>query len=68
VRTEDDVMIVPVLDEVSVVQKQLVLEEELHIRRQVESEAVEVPVTLCKQWAVVERIAPDETKTQEETD
>jgi stress response protein YsnF len=67
VRTEDDVMIVPVLDEVSVVQKQLVLEE-LHIRRQVESGAVEVPVTLCKQWAMVERIGPDETKTQEETD
>ena len=50
-------MIVPVLEEVLVVQKQLVLKEELHIRRRVETEAVEVPVSLRKQRAIVERVA-----------
>jgi stress response protein YsnF len=66
IRTEGDVTIVPVLEEVLVVTKQLVLKEELHIRRQVEIEAVEVPVTLRKQRAVVEREAPDGSITHEE--
>lgn len=35
IRTEGDVTIVPVLEEVLVVMKQLVLKEELHIRRRV---------------------------------
>jgi stress response protein YsnF len=58
IRTEGDVTIVPVLEEVLVVEKRLVLKEELHIRRRVETEAVEVPMTLRKQRAVVERISP----------
>jgi stress response protein YsnF len=69
IRTEGDVTIVPVLEEVLVVTKQLVLKEELHIRRQVETETVEVPVTLRKQRAVVEREAPDGSIiNEEETD
>jgi stress response protein YsnF len=69
VRTENDVVIVPVLEEVLVVQKQLVLKEELHIRRRVEIETVEVPVTRRKQRAIVERVAPDGSKINvEETD
>jgi len=59
IRTEGDVTIVPVLEEVLVVEKRLVLKEELHIRRRVEIETVEVPVTLRKQRAVVERIDPN---------
>jgi uncharacterized protein (TIGR02271 family) len=66
IRTEGDVTIVPVLEEVLVVTKQLVLKEELHIRRWVETETVEVPVTLRKQRAVVEREAPDGSITHEE--
>jgi stress response protein YsnF len=66
IRTEGDVTIVPVLEEVLVVTKQLVLKEELHIRRRVETETVEVPVTLRKQRAVVEREAPDGSITHEE--
>ena len=58
-RTEGDVTIVPVLEEVIVVEKSLVLKEELHIRRSVAAETVEVPVTLRKQRAIVERLAPD---------
>ena len=66
VRTENDVVIVPVLEEVLVVQKQLVLKEELHIRRRVETEAVEVPVSLRKQRSIVEREAADGSTTNEE--
>ena len=60
IRTDGDVTIVPVLEEVLVVEKRLVLKEELHIRRRVETETVEVPVTLRKQRAIVEREAPDD--------
>ena len=38
IRTDGDVTIVPVLEEVLVVEKRLVLKEELHIRRRVETE------------------------------
>ncbi|WP_246529654.1 DUF2382 domain-containing protein [Microvirga zambiensis] len=55
IRTEGDMTIVPVLEEVLVVEKRLVLKEELHIRRIVEMEAIEMPVTLRKQRAIVER-------------
>jgi len=69
IRTEGDVTIVPVLEEVLVVTKQLFLKEELHIRRRVETETVEVPVSLRKQRAVVEREAPDGSIiNEEETD
>jgi uncharacterized protein (TIGR02271 family) len=60
IRTDGDVTIVPVLEEVLVVEKRLVLKEELHIRRRVTAETVEVPVTLRKQRAIVEREAPDD--------
>ena len=59
VRTEDGVTIVPVLEEVLFVEKRLVLKEELHIRRRVSTETVEVPVTLRKERAIVERVPPD---------
>ncbi|MBA1159124.1 YsnF/AvaK domain-containing protein [Microvirga sp. Marseille-Q2068] len=65
IRTEGDVTIVPVLEEVLVVEKRLVLKEELHIRRRVAAETVEVPVTLRKQRAIVEREAPDGTSIAE---
>ncbi len=59
VRTEGDVVIVPVLEEVLVVEKRLVLKEELHIRRHVARENVEVPVTLRKERAVIERVTAE---------
>ena len=65
IRTEGDVTILPVLEEVLVVEKRLVLKEELHIRRRVETETVEVPVTLRKQRAVVEREAPKDPVADE---
>jgi uncharacterized protein (TIGR02271 family) len=58
-RTEGDLTIIPVLEEILVVEKRLVLKEELHIRRHATRENVEVPVTLRKQRAVIERLAAD---------
>jgi uncharacterized protein (TIGR02271 family) len=59
VRTENDVVIIPVLEEVLIVEKRLVLKEELHIRRSVTRENIEVPISLRKQRAVVERLGPE---------
>jgi uncharacterized protein (TIGR02271 family) len=66
VRTEGDVTIVPVLEEVLIVEKRLVLKEELHVRRQQTTENVEVPVTVRRQRAVVERCTPDGDSRAEE--
>jgi stress response protein YsnF len=55
-RTEGDVTIVPVFEERLVVEKQLFLVEEVRIRRTTSVESVEVPVTLRKELATVERL------------
>ena len=60
IRTEGEVTIIPVLEEVLVVEKRLLLKEELHIRRRVTSEASEIPIKLRKQTAQIERIEGDE--------
>lgn len=74
VRTEAGVTIIPVMEEVLVVEKRLVLREEIHIRQTSSGEDVEVPVTLRKQHAVVEHLGsdgqplqPHETTISEET-
>src|SRR5215204_4338170 len=54
IRTEGGVTIVPILEEVVMLQKQLVLREELHIRRHRRAETVEIPVRLRRQRAIVE--------------
>jgi stress response protein YsnF len=46
VRTEGDLTIVPVVEEVLFVEKRLVLKEEIHIRRRLTREVVEMPVKL----------------------
>lgn len=56
VRVENDVMIVPVVEEVVVVEKRLVLVEELHIHRRRTTEHVEEPFTLRRTRAEVERV------------
>ncbi len=55
VRQEGDVTIVPVVEEVLVVQKRLVLVEEVHLRRTRRSETVSHPVSLAMQRADVVR-------------
>jgi len=59
VRTEGDVTIIPVVEETLVVEKRLVLKEELHVRRRITQEAVEVPVTLRKTRVEIEHIDAD---------
>jgi uncharacterized protein (TIGR02271 family) len=56
VRTEGDVTVLPVVEEVLVVEKRLFLKEEVHVRHCKTNETVEVPVTLRRQNAVVERL------------
>ncbi|HEU6442623.1 MAG TPA: YsnF/AvaK domain-containing protein [Microvirga sp.] len=65
VRTEDGVTIVPILEEVLVVEKRLVLKEELHVRKATTTDNLEVPVQLRKQRASVERTAADEDDSNE---
>ena len=59
IRTEGDVTIIPIVEEVLVVEKRLVLKEELHIRRSRTTETLAVPVKVRKQRAVVEELAGD---------
>ena len=67
VRTEDGVTIVPILEEVLVVEKRLVLKEELHIRKKITTEEVEIPVELRKQRAIIERVPVDDDGTDNNT-
>ncbi|WP_411036002.1 DUF2382 domain-containing protein [Shinella sp. BYT-45] len=55
IRTEGDVTIVPVMEEILVVEKRLVLAEEIRIRRIATIEDVSIPVELRKQRATIER-------------
>ena len=55
VREEGDKLIIPVTEERLVITKELVLVEELHLRRQVTVEQFEQPVDLRRTRAVVER-------------
>jgi len=63
VRVDGDLTVVPVLEEVLFVEKRLVLAEEIHIRRRVKREDVEVPVSLRKQRAIIEPSPPDDVQT-----
>lgn len=55
-RVEGDTTIVPVVEEIVVIEKRLILVEEIHIRQIATSEEVSVPVPLRKQTATVDRI------------
>jgi uncharacterized protein (TIGR02271 family) len=65
VRTEGDVTIIPVLKETMVVEKRLVLIEEVHIRRTTSSRVVETPVTLRKQKAIIDSLPSDTQSTRQ---
>lgn len=57
VREEGDVTIYPVLEEVLVVEKRLVLKEEVRVRRVTSQTEVSEPVTLRRQRADIEHVA-----------
>ncbi len=59
-RTENNVLIIPVVEEVLVMEKRLVVVEEMHIRIVQTQEEVEQAVPLRRQRAVVERLAAGE--------
>ena len=48
--------VVPILEEVLIVEKRLLLKEEVRITRHSTTDVVETPVTLRKQRAIVERL------------
>ena len=58
VRWEGDTFIVPVVEEVLVVEKRLVLKEELRIRPEKSVERVEKPVVVRRTVASIERSGP----------
>ena len=59
VRLEGNTTIVPVVEEVLVVEKRLVVREELHVRRTRESDVFEERVPVRRQDVIVERLDPD---------
>lgn len=62
IRYEADVLVIPVVEEVAVVHKQLVLKEELHVRKRLRQTPYEETVTLRTEEAVVERVAGEDGK------
>jgi uncharacterized protein (TIGR02271 family) len=67
VRTAGDVTIVPVMEEILVVEKRLFLKEELHIKRRVTTETTEAEVPVRKQQAVIHREGRDAFDQSEES-
>ena len=55
VRLEGSTTIIPVVEEVVVVEKRLVLVEEIHVRRKTATRTEEIPVTLRSERAAIER-------------
>jgi uncharacterized protein (TIGR02271 family) len=67
-RQEGDTTIVPVVEEVVVVQRKLVLKEELHLRLVRTTEQHRESVTLRRQEAVVERLPVEQLSTEKKAD
>jgi stress response protein YsnF len=63
-RRDGETLIVPIVDEVLVVQRQLILKEEVRIRRERKTERHQERVKVRKQEAVITRLAADEQETQ----
>ena len=61
-RQEGDTMIIPVLEEVLVVEKRLMLKEEIHVRREQVTFHAPQSVTLRRDEIHVERVASPETE------
>ena len=67
IREEDGLTIIPVFEEQLVVEKRLVLVEEVHIRHTLQGKPVELPVTLRRQHATVERVRAEEEHASDGT-
>ena len=62
VRLEGGTTIIPVVEEVLVVEKALVLVEEIHLRRRTETETVQIPATVRSERASIERDDPSTSR------
>jgi uncharacterized protein (TIGR02271 family) len=65
VRLEGDTTIIPVVEEQVVVEKRLMLVEEIHVRRASETSVQEVPVIVRSEKAEIERDGMDATEIRE---
>ncbi len=65
VREEGDTLIFPVVEEVLVIEKRLILKEEVRLTRTRSAEAFEQPVTVRSTRAVVDRLNPNSTDPKE---
>lgn len=68
VRLEGTTTIIPVVEEVAVVEKRLVLVEEIHVRRKSATERREVPVTLRAEQVAIEQERLDGAEGQSASD
>jgi len=59
IRSEGELTIIPVLEEVLVVERKLLLKEEIHVQRTVTKETVTQNVPVRKQRAVIESHGPE---------
>src|SRR5215212_247932 len=59
IRNEGELTIIPVLEEVLVVERKLLLKEEIHVQRTVTKETVSQTVPVRKQRAVIESEGPE---------
>lgn len=66
VRRDGDTIILPIVEEVLVVEKRLRLKEELHITKHGTEERAETTVTLRREQAIIERFDADGRVTAEE--
>lgn len=63
VREDGDTTVIPVVEEVLVVERRLVLKEEIYVRRVNSTERFHQVVTLREQRATIERTGPDSRTT-----
>ena len=68
IRTEGPVTILPVVEEILIVERRLMLREEIHLRRVAEVEAIDTTVPLRRQTVRVERDDIPPTQPQKERD
>jgi uncharacterized protein (TIGR02271 family) len=68
VREENGVLIVPVLEEIAVVEKRLFLKEELHVHRNRRGEPIDEAVRLRSTRVEAERVGSDEAVSAETAD
>lgn len=64
IRYEGDTLVIPVVEEVLVVEKRLVLKEEVRITLRKTQTTVEQPVTLRKQEVIVDRLPIDDAQSE----